>query len=85
MYLAHHELESVDIIITVVVIIIIIIMNDVNVVQEYWLPINALTAIMFPIIAFFEITRLQGFARTGTVSHPFSSACIALFSCASLL
>ena len=84
MYLAHHELESVDIIITVVVIIIIII-NDVNVVQEYWLPINALTAIMFPIIAFFEITRLQGFARTGTVSHPFSSACIALFSCASLL
>ncbi len=84
MYLAHHELESVDIIITVVVVIIIII-NDVNVVQEYWLPINALTAIMFPIIAFFEITRLQGFARTGTVSHPFSSACIALFSCASLL
>jgi len=33
--------------------------------KEYWLPINALTAIMFPIIAFFEITRLQGFARTG--------------------
>ena len=36
--------------------------------QEYWLPINALTAIMFPIIAFFEITRLQGFAKTGKVS-----------------
>jgi len=89
MYLAHHELESVVIIIVVVVVIIIIIViiiiNDVNVVQEYWLPINALTAIMFPIIAFFEITRLQGFARTGTVSHPFSSACIALFSCASLV
>jgi hypothetical protein len=44
----------------------------VNVVQEYWLPINALTAIMFPIIAFFEITRLQGFARTGKVSRPIS-------------
>lgn len=41
-------------------------LNDV--VQEYWLPINALTAIMFPIIAFFEITRLQGFAKTGKVS-----------------
>lgn len=36
--------------------------------QEYWLPINALTAIMFPVIAFFEITRLQGFAKTGKVS-----------------
>jgi len=53
--------------------------------QEYWLPINALTAIMFPIIAFFEITRLQGFAKTGQVSHPFSSACITFLACASLL
>ena len=40
-----------------------------DVVQEYWLPINALTAIMFPIIGFFEITRLQGFAKTGKVRH----------------
>ena len=57
-------------------------------VQEYWLPINALTAIMFPIIAFFEITRLQGFARTGKVSQPLpigmhssSSLCISAVAC----
>lgn len=35
--------------------------------QEYWLPFNALVAIMFPVFAFLEITRLQGFRRTGKV------------------
>lgn len=33
--------------------------------KEYWLPINALIGIMFPVLAFFEITRLQGFRKTG--------------------
>lgn len=28
---------------------------------------NALTAIMFPVLAFFEITRLSGFRKTGKV------------------
>ena len=56
-----------------------------NVVQEYWLPINALTAIMFPIIAFFEITRLQGFAKTGQVSQPFPLARVTLLASAFLL
>lgn len=42
-------------------------MGLLSVLQEYWLPINALTAIMFPILAVFEITRLQGYARTGKV------------------
>ena len=37
------------------------------VMQEYWLPFNALVAIMFPVFAFLEITRLQGFRRTGKV------------------
>ena len=48
--------------------------------QEYWLPINALTAIMFPIIAFFEITRLQGFAKTGKVTTIASANTPAPFS-----
>ena len=41
--------------------------------QEYWLPMNALTAIMFPVLAFFEITRLQGFRKTGKVRAPDTS------------
>ena len=51
-------------------IIMFFVLHSVNllVLQEYWLPINALTAIMFPVIGFFEITRLQGFAKHGKVS-----------------
>ena len=56
----HHDIHSTHLLHTLT--------HTFVLVQEYWLPINALTAIMFPIIAFFEITRLQGFAKTGKVS-----------------
>jgi len=33
--------------------------------KEYWLPIYALTGLMFPIIGLFELKRYQGFKETG--------------------
>jgi light-harvesting complex I chlorophyll a/b binding protein 5 len=33
--------------------------------KEYWLPINALVAIMFPVLGYLELKRYQGFKKTG--------------------